>query len=256
MNFTTEDYLNYDEMKQLIESEYTHDKATIVCNKLIKYCFVFNDELYVLQQNKTYQVMLNLKASLVNSVSFIIQESHKQLCNKKKDRLVKKYSNNAVKSILKNSNIETYYPQLLIRLTKQNVVFNITEGEIHFNNGYMDVKTKTFQQRTSTHYITKYIQRDYQPSSESQRNSVLEYVKKVYPNKDDLDAILYYFGSALSWKGTNDQVALFLLGKASTGKSFIMELTKLVMGCYPPQPHQHDRDMPAPETEPHEVRLS
>ena len=74
MNFTTDDYLNYDEMKQLIESEYTHDKATIVCNKLIKYCFVFNDELYVLQQNKTYQVMLNLKASLVNSVSFIIQE--------------------------------------------------------------------------------------------------------------------------------------------------------------------------------------
>jgi hypothetical protein len=70
MNFKTEDYLTYDEIKQLIKSEYTHDKATIVCNKLIKYCFVFNDELYVLQPNKTYQLMLNLKASLINSIIY------------------------------------------------------------------------------------------------------------------------------------------------------------------------------------------
>jgi hypothetical protein len=177
MNFKTEDYLTYDEIKQLIKSEYTHDKATIVCNKLIKYCFVFSDELYVLQPNKTYQLMLNLKASLINSVSFIIQESHKQLSDNQKDKLIKRYNNPAVKSILKNTNIETYYPQLLTKLTKQNVAFNVTIGEIHFNNGFMDVKTKEFKERTSNHYVTKYIRRDYVPSTEIQRKSVLKYTQ-------------------------------------------------------------------------------
>ena len=55
-------------------------------------------------------------------------------------------------------------------------------------------------------------------------------IKKVYPS--NMDCILLYLGSALSWKATVDQTALFLLGLGSSGKSFILSLTKKVMECY------------------------
>jgi hypothetical protein len=80
MNFQIADYLNYNELLILITSDYSHSQAQVVSNILIKYCFIFNDELYELQQNKTYMIISsNLKVSLINKVSLLIQESHKRL---------------------------------------------------------------------------------------------------------------------------------------------------------------------------------
>jgi hypothetical protein len=232
MNFQKEDYLNCAEIKKLITSEYSHDKSKLIAKKLIKYCFVYNDELYELQTNKTYIQLANLKISVINKASLLIQKSHKKLSDTDKENIELKHGK-SVKAILKNSDIETYYPQLLSALTRKDVVFNVTIGEIHFNNGYMNVVTKEFKERDIKHHvITKYIQRDYVPSTKSQKEIVMKHVKKVYPKQDDLDCILYYLGSALSWKGTQDQCALFLLGLGSSGKSFILELTKAVLGCY------------------------
>lgn len=232
MEIQKTDYLNFEEIKSLITSDYSHDKSQLICSKLKKYCFVFNDELYELQSNISYKQSPNLKLSIFNKVSLLIQLSHKQLSDVEKDSIELKYGK-VVKTIFKNSDIETYYPQLLNGLTKNDVIFNITIGELHFNNGYMDVATKTFKQRDiSRHVITKYIQRDYKPSSPKQRQRLLKHVSKVYSKQEDMDCILYYLGSALSWKGTQDQSALFLLGKGSSGKSFIMELTKAVLDCY------------------------
>jgi hypothetical protein len=50
MNLKTEDYLTYDEIKQPIKSEHTHDKSTIVCNKLIGQSIA----LYSMMMNCTY----------------------------------------------------------------------------------------------------------------------------------------------------------------------------------------------------------
>ena len=97
----------------------------------------------------------------------------------------------------------------------------------------MTVSTKTFKKRdVNKHFVSKFIDRDYKVSTEKQRNKVLHHIKKVYPSKDDMDCILLYLGSALSWKATVDQTALFLLGLGSSGKSFILSLTKKVMECY------------------------
>ncbi len=82
----------------------------------------------------------------------------------------------------------------------------------------MDVKTMTFLKRDrSKHFITKFVKRDYVASTKKQRK--LKHIKKVYPNEDNLECILLYLGSALSWKSTADQTALFLLGLGSSGKS-------------------------------------
>ena len=124
MNFQTNDYLTADEIKKLISSEYSHDKSKVICDKLIKYYFVTNDELYELQPNKTYQQLANLKISIINKVSLLIQSSHKKISKVERENIKLKYPK-GFKKVFKNSDIETYYPQLLSRLTKPNVIFNI-----------------------------------------------------------------------------------------------------------------------------------
>jgi len=188
--------------------------------------------MYELQQNLSYKVVTNLKAFIIDKVSLLIQKSFSSLSPTDSENITLKYDKN-YRNIFKNSNIETYYPQLLMKLTKSDITLNNTVGEIHFNNGYIDVKTMKFLKRdVSKHFITKFIRRDYVESTKKQRNSVLKHIKKVYPDEDDLECILLYLGSALSWKSTADQTALFLLGLGSSGKSFILSLTKKVMECY------------------------
>jgi hypothetical protein len=54
----------------------------------------------------------------------------------------------------------------------------------------------------------------------------------IYPDKQDLDCILEYLGSALSGISSKEQDTLFLLGLGSSGKSFILSLTEAAIGCY------------------------
>jgi hypothetical protein len=232
MNFQKDAFLNANDIKMLITSKFTHDKAEVVSKVLKRYCFVMNDTLYELQPNLTYQETDYVKNCILHKASYLISESFKKLKVDEQRALYEQFSN-SVNKIFKNTDIETYYPQLLINLCRSKVQFNVTVGEIHFNNGYMKVTTKKFYKRNiDRHFVTKCIQRDYVASTEAQRNQVLYHVRKVYPLQNDLDAILLYFGSALSWKGTADQTALFLLGLGSSGKSFMLELTKAVMECY------------------------
>ena len=231
MEFKKKDYLTATQIKELITSQFTQDQAGIIADKLQNYCFISGDVLYELQDNITYRSTDNMKLELINKVSELIQTSYKMLDEKDIENITLKHRQ--YKNIFKNSNIDTYYPQLLKRLIRKDIIFNNTPGEIHFKNGYMIVSTKTFKKRdVNKHFVSKFIDRDYEVSTEKQRNKVLHHIKKVYPSKDDMDCILLYLGSALSWKATVDQTALFLLGLGSSGKSFILSLTKKVMECY------------------------
>ena len=231
MEFQKEDLLNHAEIEMLITSSFTTVIAKMMSNKLSKYIFIHNDTMYELQENKTYQLVTNQKNKLINKVSRLIQQSYVKL--PEQDVKIIELTHKGFKNIFKNSNIELYLPQLISDIEKHDIVFNVTIGEIHYNNGYINSRTGKFYKRNLTkHYVTKYIRRDYKPSTTEQRNSIFRHICKVYPNPEDLKCILLYLGSALSWKGTNDQTALFLLGKGSSGKSFILLLTKAVMGCY------------------------
>ena len=100
-------------------------------------------------------------------------------------------------------------------------------------NGYYDLKNKKFKQRIlHTHYITKFIKRDYVKSSEKERDELMTHLRKIYPDNEDMKCILTILGSALSGKSNVDQDTLFLLGKAAAGKSFIMELSQKTFECY------------------------
>ncbi len=52
--------------------------------------------------------------------------------------------------------------------------------EIHFQNGYFDLNDLSFKKRElNKHHITKYIKRDYEKSTEQQRDEVFQHIKNI-----------------------------------------------------------------------------
>ena len=75
------------------------------------------------------------------------------------------------------------------------------------------LKDLQFKQRQlSHHYITNFINRDYKESTTEQRTKVLKPLSMIYPDKQDLECIIEYLGSALSGISSKEQDTLFLLG--------------------------------------------
>ena len=230
--YSPSDLLTSDELETIITSIYTEDKAELIANKVSKYFFINGENLYRLQANDTYKIMDgDLKDKLITTVSNYLSTSAKALSDVMQQNLNLKYKKEFV-STFSNSKIATYVLQLKEYFLKD-IKLDLTLDEIHFNNGYMDLKDLVFKQRDLTkHYITKYINRDYKPSKKKTQNKVLSEVKKIIPNKNDLDSVLAVIGSSLTGKSYEDQTTMFILGNGSAGKSLFMSLTQLAIECY------------------------
>ncbi len=114
------------------------------------------------------------------------------------------------KKLCENSTINKMIPQLLTALKDDNNKFTGDFYEIHYNNGYIDLKTLKFEKRIpNKHYVKNYIPRNYQPSTKEQQKEFLRRMKKIYPIEEDLDAILFILGSALTGKATKEQKIKF-----------------------------------------------
>jgi hypothetical protein len=121
----------------------------------------------------------------------------------------------------------------MLNLSDDDIKFDITKHDIHFENGYYDLKKLQFSSReVGKHYVTQYIQRDYAASTESQKNDMKALISKIYPNKKDLECIISILGSALSGDSMKDQEIVFLLGPGSSGKSTILKTTAMSIECY------------------------
>ncbi len=232
--------LTRENLEVLITSCFPNEKAKIISTNLIQKCFIYKKHFYVYQENVTYKKIScdEMKSKIYKITTQLIEDSFKGLNDENQRLLIAENSGKGkthYSTIFTNTSVDKYYPQLLNDLTKDEdeITFDLTIGEIHFNNGYMNLKTKKFEPRDKTkHFITKYIQRDYVASSESQRNIIYSHIKKIIPNEDDLKCILTVFGSALSGNSVIDQDTLFMLGKGSAGKSFLLSLTQTTVECY------------------------
>jgi hypothetical protein len=228
--FQNKDLLKKSEITELINTLSVQDRASIITKKLINYCFINDDKLYIMNPNVTYTMHNDLQNGIIDMASKLIDISFKNLSDEKTEYITKIYPKYS--KIFKNSFIVECLPQIKSMLNKNDIVFNVTIEEIHFQNGFMNTRTAIFGPRIMhKHYVTNYIKRDYVQSSEAQRKTVMMIIRKIYPEVDDLEYVLYYLASALSWNISN-QCLLFLLGFASSGKSFIMSLCKATLECY------------------------
>ena len=142
--YSPSDLLTSDELETVITSIYTEDKAELIANKVSKYFFINGENLYRLQANDTYKIMDgDLKDKLITTVSNYLSTSAKALSDVMQQNLNLKYKKEFV-STFSNSKIATYVLQLKEYFLKD-IKLDLTLDEIHFNNGYMDLKDLVFK---------------------------------------------------------------------------------------------------------------
>ena len=225
MNFTAT------EIRSLITSIFPNIKADIVASKLKNHYLINKKELYILNNDLIYRSAgKDIQAQILVETTKLLQQSFMKLTKEETDDIVTNH-NKSYQQIFKNSNVETYLPQLLVSL-KSEIKFD-TGFDVHFKNGYMDFTDLTFKNRVvGVHFITNCINRDYFKSTSTERKHVRSHLNKIFPNKEDFKIISLMFGAALTGRSVADQDLLMLLGEGSAGKSFILELTQLSIDCY------------------------
>lgn len=99
--------------------------------------------------------------------------------------------------------------------------------QIHFKNGYIDMKTQKFKKRRKTDYMTYCIWREFKTAPKHKRETMENIFNQVYPNKDDKNCVFESFAEGISGTSNQSQYNLFLTGIGSSGKSTIMNISKI-----------------------------
>lgn len=232
MSFKIENLrISKEAIQTLIISIYPDEKAQIIGDVLKNMVIIKDDCLYICGENLLYSCHQMKKDKLLSIISLLIQKSYEDMSASDKkfiESTIKTYS-----SIFKNSTIETYLPQLKNRLECDNIKFDSYFNEIHFKNGFFDLKENIFKNRViGKHFITKYITRNYEKSSEDDKEIIMSHINKIIKNDDDRKTVLMTIASALSGLSTSEQDLLILLGEGSAGKSFLLELTSITIQTY------------------------
>jgi phage/plasmid-associated DNA primase len=239
MQIKKEDLLNINEMKALFSALSPTTKAEIICKKLQNYVFMDkNDRLNFIRTNITYRVEKYTDDRLYSIVSAYLNDSYQALEEKKIDKWQSKYEKKKeftqfIKSNLSNNSVKTYLPQLKMTLKNDTIVLDDYSWQLHFNNGYIDLKTGEFKKRVyGKDYVSYCITRDYEPSTGEDRSEIMSHIIKIYPDHTDRKCVLSHLAKCLIGKPQNDQDTLFLMGHGSSGKSFVLSLTKNAIGEY------------------------
>lgn len=155
MEYKKTDLLTFKQFESLVETEFPNEKARLIGNISKNYCCIKHTDLYVLQPIIKYDVVTNGSDYLITMVSSFIELSFKNL-DETGSKLIKSEHAKNYKSVFSNADIKKYYEQLKVLLNNDNKVFDMTLNEIHYTNGYYDMKKGEFCKRVpDKHFITK-----------------------------------------------------------------------------------------------------
>ncbi len=218
--------INYNDFKKLSDVNcFIYKKGTMIAKYLKDIIFIRDHIMYMIKPNLTVEPIpdKNQENYILNMVSQLIQDSFNDLREEQQELLQK---NKGFASLCKNSGIKSFLPQLLCAL-QEDYDLDSNKHEIHFNNGFIDVRTLEFKQRERPNYVTSCIPRDYVKSTKKSKDFINDLINKIYPIEEDRKTVLMILGSAFSGSVVNDRTSLFLLGKSSAGKSVIMKLLRI-----------------------------
>ena len=214
-------FITSDQFRQIVNGYQSTDIADVYASILKKTFLRHDQHLYKVNLDSMTLRKLDMKINdvLLNEIANLICTSEKELTD---DQLIilrsKEYS--GYKSLSDPRSIARILP-----MVDQRLHGSVSEGlphEIHFKNGYINVKTTDFEKRTK--FVLNYIDRDYTPSTNSDRASIKLILAKIYPSIKERLYILNTLGSAFSGQVKKDRTSLFLLGKSSAGKSLLMQM--------------------------------
>ncbi len=217
-------------------------KAKAMATKLKRNVFIGETHkvefLFVLQENGTYKRELLNRDTLYPKITSYLSQSYDAMDKQSLDELYQQFEKRKdmakfVSYNLSNYCIDAYKPQLYSELKRKDVKPDSDTMQIHYNNGYIDLKTGQFCQRDPMKQVVTFcINRDYKHSTKQERAKIREYLLKIYP-LEDLRCIEYNLGRSFTKDDiiNNDvKPTTFLIGQGCTGKSFSMRLTQEALG--------------------------
>ena len=244
--FFEKDLFTFEELKIFMNNNLTNEKASMLSNKLINYAFIIEkkNNIFMIDNNLVYQNKgHDIKPFLRVIVSKYLETSFKKLTNEQQlfiktniypedDNNNKKTNSKPYNKMMSNKGIDMYLDQLKYYMTKDIKIDNY-KYQIHFLNGFINLKTLKFEKRVfGRDFVSNIINRNYEPSSKEDKDEIYSIINKIYPNSNERDYILSQLGRAISGDCIIEQSTLFLLGKGSSGKSLIMTLTKEALEKY------------------------
>ena len=217
--------LTYSNFRLILKSSHACKIARIVHDVLKDRVFRKGKQLYLVEENlivRQYDTDRQ-ENKLITMISELFSDSFDNFLEVEQELILKEKSFN---NICKNTGIKSFLPELNDYLFKE-IEFDNYKSQIHFKNGYIDIKTNTFKKRIAPNYILSYINRDYKPSTEKSRNVINKIINQIYPIEEDRNIVLSIISSAFSGFCEIDRSNLFLLGKTSAGKSFMMKMLRI-----------------------------
>ena len=206
LQFSENELLNYEDMKTYITEKIEINRAKLIASKINKritfqgkFIYLFNEKTKIYH---SFEKGTGNNSDIIHIVSSLIATSYKNLNDLQKENLSSR--GKAFDAIFKNTNIAKYMPQLETELKDTNINFNqVYLGEIHFLNGYYDLKANEFKPRTDKHKITICIKRKYKEPKNKSKNKIRKLLKMIYPIKADRDYLLTKF-AILHMSSSND----------------------------------------------------
>jgi len=223
--------MSYAQMKVLFYEDFPNKKAEAVGANLRKNCLKGN--LYVINPLNVYEKTDKMDADdkIKTMVSKFIQASCECFSEDQMDFIQKSKKYN---SVITNKAVNGFILELKEYITNNEIEFDKKqEWKLHFKKGYLNLKTGKLEKREySKDYITWFINRDYKKAEQKHIDTLCTHINKIYPIKEDRDAMLSIFGRSISGTITNEQSNLFMLGTGSSGKSLLLKLMEKALECY------------------------
>jgi hypothetical protein len=234
MEFEPEDYFTYNEIKNLITNPIAFEKGDLIANHIKKYMVLNNGDLYKLDKsNITYKQVDNkqLENNILALSAGLVGKSFNRLTDEQKELITDKYPKK-YEFIFQNVTFKNLLPQIYEGITV-NIIFDDYVNQLHFRNGFINLKDGTLHNRViGQHYITKFVNRDYIPSSKRAQDDLEIMLNKIYPDNEDKDAVMFKLLTAFTGLTNLDKELLFLLGMADSAKSTIMKILQMALPCY------------------------
>lgn len=204
--FLPNDLLTFEELKQIVFSADTNERSAIIAKKLIKYCFICERKLFILDVAKVVYRELDLHGHTDVLESFItgfINTSMNAILEEERVALSDDAGKNTMNYLRGNGFLKNNKSQITSDLKLFGTLSELFGPElkkIHFENGYLDLSTLEFKQRELGVDIIRHsvvIQRKYEPANDFHKEDLLKSIRKIYPKNDEFEYMLYKFGSAL-----------------------------------------------------------
>ena len=224
--------MNIEDMYVLLNSKSVVDKTNLIMKYINDDIIITEKALYMYMDSKKiyYKYMSDEKDK--SDIVFIylinlFDASFKALSTKQQQNIDLDKLNHCLSSPIKKN--------LLKNMDKKDSIFDSSKktiNQIHFNNGYFDIKTFKFVERKKTDYITYCIDREFKMPKQEKINIVYEVLQQIFPQEEDRNKNLECLAEGLTGEAPKSQYNLFLLGRGSNGKTTLMKLLQLAFENY------------------------